>query len=401
MLCSYVSEYIKRISNELKFRRSLVSRMLFWYGYVEGVEILRELKKPCPYHTLRVNTLKVSREELMDMLEEEGIECEMHDIIEEAILIRVEGPFKVPLVDKRVIAYKSAAEGVMRGSDLYSTGVREVPDDIDPGDEVNVVDKFDQVVGYGISKISGEIMLRRGSDVKAVEVIESIYRVPKLRDTTLWKSGYFYTQTIPSMLASYVLDPKPGEKILDMCASPGGKTTHIAQMTKMRAKLLSVDNSNRKVRILKENLRRLGIKRNVRVIKKDARRLPSILGEEKFDKVLLDPPCSSIGIRPKLFDGTGERSILVSATYQRTLLKSAYKLLKKGGVLLYTTCTMDPAENELNVNFMLEKYNMELLDQKFKLGSGGLPLVPMSSKMQVFYPHKHMSPGFFIALLKK
>jgi len=398
---SYVDEHIKKISKELKFKRSLVNRMIFWYGYVEGIEILRELKKPCPFHTLRVNTLKVSREEFMDMLEENGIECRMHDMIEEAVLIRVEGPFKVPTVDKKVIAYKSAAEGVMRGSDLYSTGVREVPDEINPGDEVNVVDKFGQIVGYGIAKISGKSMLRRESNVKAVEIVESIYKIPKLRDTIFWKNGYFYTQTIPSMLSSYILDPKPGETILDMCASPGGKTTHIAQMTRMKVRLFSVDNSNRKVRTLKENLRRLGIKRNVKVIKQDARRLPSILGEEKFDKILLDPPCSSIGIRPKLFDGTVEKSILISARYQRSLLRSAYKLLKKGGKLLYTTCTIDPAENEFNINFMVERYNMEVLDQEFRLGSGGLPVVPLSSKMQVFYPHKHTSPGFFISLLKK
>ena len=159
--------------------------------------------------------------------------------------------------------------------------------------------------------------------------------------------GYIHIQEELSMVPPLVLDPQPGERILDMCASPGSKTTQIAQMMDNRGLVIANEPSLGRIAPLRSNCERLGVL-NVAVTRYDGRRFP----RGSFDRVLVDAPCSSEG-RERRGPGTlarcsRERSLGLKAL-QVGLLKSALRLTKPGGVVVYSTCTYAPEENELVV----------------------------------------------------
>ncbi len=164
--------------------------------------------------------------------------------------------------------------------------------------------------------------------------------------------GQIHIQEELSMVPPLVLDPKPGECILDMCASPGSKTTQIAQMMKNRGLVIANEPSLGRIAPLRSNCERLGVL-NVAVTRYDGRRFP----RGSFDRVLVDAPCSSEG-RERRGPGTlarcsRERSLGLKAL-QVGLLKNAMRLTKPGGVVVYSTCTYAPEENELVVQEALE-----------------------------------------------
>lgn len=396
----YIDDFVKQLSKKFLFHQSIIRRFAFWFGYEQAIKIISALKRPPSYYSIRANTLKTSRARLMDILESMDIEVNAHPQLKEAILIPVKGPFRIPERPKKVVAYKTAAEGVMRGANLYAGGVREA-NNIKKNDEVVIIDKYGQRVGLGITQMSGEEMLLHKKDIIAVKTIKSVFKIPLLRDSEPWRQGLFYQQTIPSMVTVYALNPQPGDKILDMCAAPGGKLTHIAQLTKNKAKIVAVDHSSKKLKQLKALIQRLEIKAKVKLLKADSRKLTLRFKENTFDKILLDPPCSALGIRPKLFDGIRERDIVISATYQRGFLKAAVKLVKKNGIIVYSTCTLDPLENELNIKFITDNFDVEVEEQGTILGTYGMPIVDFYKQVQRFYPHTHDTPGYFIAVLKK
>lgn len=159
--------------------------------------------------------------------------------------------------------------------------------------------------------------------------------------------GQIHIQEELSMVPPLVLDPKPGERILDMCASPGSKTTQIAQMMDNRGLVIANEPSLGRIAPLRSNCERLGVL-NVAVTRYDGRRFP----RGSFDRVLVDAPCSSEG-RERRGPGTlarcsRERSLGLKAL-QVGLLKNALRLTKPGGVVVYSTCTYAPEENELVV----------------------------------------------------
>jgi NOL1/NOP2/sun family putative RNA methylase len=159
--------------------------------------------------------------------------------------------------------------------------------------------------------------------------------------------GQIHIQEELSMVPPLVLDPQPGERILDMCASPGSKTTQIAQMMDNRGLVIANEPSLGRIAPLRSNCERLGVL-NVAVTRYDGRRFP----RGSFDRVLVDAPCSSEG-RERRGPGTlarcsRERSLGLKAL-QVGLLKSALRLVRPGGVVVYSTCTYAPEENELVV----------------------------------------------------
>jgi len=218
--------------------------------------------------------------------------------------------------------------------------------------------------------------------------------------------GYYYLQEAASQLPPQVLNPKHEEIVLDMCAAPGSKTTEIAQYMQNKGTLVALDSDPRRLFALKNNIERCGVT-NTMLYKKDSRFVFD-LGLQ-FDKILLDAPCSgNYAIEEDFFikksvDGIRERSRL-----QKELLKSAVKVLKKGGTLVYSTCSLEPEENEMNVDWLLEKYHdIKLEDSGLKIGDPGLTEVfgkklnPEISKCRRFWPTKTDTEGFFIAKLVK
>ncbi len=211
--------------------------------------------------------------------------------------------------------------------------------------------------------------------------------------------GEVVPQDEPSALASMLLDPRPGELILDMCAAPGGKTTHIAEITRCRATVVAVDVHPDRMARLVELAARTSTYVAINPLLTDARVIPRMLSK-KFDRILLDPPCSSTGVLAKHPDARWRLSpdrLLELVSLQRQLLEAAHELLKVGGYLLYTTCSVTVPENEGNIRWFLHRhpcYELVPIDGPYDRS----PLMPQAMRS---WPHRHGVSGFFYALLRK
>lgn len=188
----------------------------------------------------------------------------------------------------------------------------------------------------------------------------------------LYLKGYYYPQDIHSMLPSVWLNPQPGETVFDMCAAPGGKTTHIAQLMQNCGTVYAFDIYAKKIELIKQTAERLGID-IIKPIKADATEFNAELAE-KADKVLADVPCSGFGIlrrKPeiKYMHNTQDSEKLSILQYK--ILENSAKYLKKGGTLVYSTCTVSKIENEYNVekfirnhkNFSLKRWQQLFIEE--------------------------------------
>jgi NOL1/NOP2/sun family putative RNA methylase len=168
--------------------------------------------------------------------------------------------------------------------------------------------------------------------------------------------GYFYTQEAASMIPPLALNPKPGEIVLDMCASPGSKATQIAQYMENKGVLIANDYTIDRMKPLTINLQRCGISNTVITLMEGRFFKNSNL---KFDKILLDAPCSGTGtIRKslktlKIWNPDMVRRL---AGTQRQLIDTAFSILKENGTLVYSTCSLEPEENEAVIDFLLDKH---------------------------------------------
>lgn len=215
--------------------------------------------------------------------------------------------------------------------------------------------------------------------------------------------GYFALQEAAAQLPVQVLNPRPGELVLDMCAAPGMKSTQIAAEMKNQGTLVCYELKPHRVSALKTSLERLGVE-NAVVYRQDAVRAKK-LGME-FDKVLLDAACSGNYLSEK--DWLEKRDldgIRRSAQIQRRLLRGAVDVLRPGGVLVYSTCALEPEENELNIQWALDILPVEIKDCGLKVGSPGLTdvfgqkLNKDIAKTRRFWPHITKTQGFYVAKL--
>lgn len=179
-----------------------------------------------------------------------------------------------------------------------------------------------------------------------------------LRDSTLVTEGKIYIQNQSSWLSVVALNPKPGESVLDLCAAPGGKTSHIAALMQNSGRLVANDNSRPRLAKLQRNLERLGARAEYTLT--DATRY-SRISNETFDKILLDAPCSGEGLidlrSPKTLDSWSVAHIRRLATLQKRLIEQAWRLLAPSGRLVYSTCTMAPEENEAVIDWLLRRHD--------------------------------------------
>lgn len=225
--------------------------------------------------------------------------------------------------------------------------------------------------------------------------------------------GYYYVQEITSMLPVEVLDPQPEEIILDLTAAPGSKTTQIAQKMKNSGVIIANDIDYTRLKALTNNIDRLGIL-NVIVTNLDGEKFGELF-PEKFDKVLIDAPCSALGTLPKASElkkwwSWSKIGKLVST--QRKLIISGFKSLKKNGIMVYSTCTFTPQENEEIVNFLLNNFpqNAKIID--FKLPEQIRTQNGLTSwrnkkfnedlkKTKRIIPTPEIPEGFYIAKIQK
>ncbi|MEM2942558.1 MAG: RsmB/NOP family class I SAM-dependent RNA methyltransferase [Candidatus Bathyarchaeia archaeon] len=318
--------------------------------------------------------------------------------IREAVFTHVEGPLTVPAVQKRIVVDKFTAESVLQGAHVYAPGVLRCSR-LKHGDYVAVTDVHGQVVAAGVMRM-GEteiLTLRRGL---AVEVTSPMYRAFSLRETEEYSQGLFYPQSLPAMVTSRILDPSPGETVVDMNCSPGGKLSHICQLMQNTGRVVGVDRNKKKVEIAGRNLQRLGCT-NVTLISHDARYLDVDYPSLRADKCLVDPPCSALGLAPKLYVDLSEKSIRNLADYQRQFLNAASRITKSGGRIVYSVCTITEQECEEVARFGVENLGLELAEQKLYLGVAGLKSFGSeASLLQRFDPRKH-GIGYFIAHFRK
>ncbi|MEM1657434.1 MAG: PUA domain-containing protein [Candidatus Jordarchaeales archaeon] len=392
-----VDERIAKLAEQHRFPPDIVALLSETFGFEKCERILTCLRTPPPIYYLRVNTMLVDRDKIIDMLEEIGIRAIPHPQLEEAVGIPVEGPFEIEPCEKKVVADKFACESVMMGADLYVPGVISAKD-VKKGDRVAIVDKHGEQIALGIALMNSKEILAARKGV-AVKVVKSIYKVPSIRGTPLYEEGYVYEQSLPSILTSRILDPKPGSLVVDMCAAPGGKATHIAQLMRGEGLVLAFDRSKARACKMEEQVRRMKLK-NVIVAVKNSLFLDLEYPNLKADAVLVDPPCSDLGVRPKLYEEKNLEAIKAVARYQRQFLKVAARLLKPGGVLVYSTCTLTVEENEDNVEFCINELGFEVEEQQLYLGSRGVK-GKSASFVQRFFPDTHETPGFFIAKMRK
>lgn len=243
------------------------------------------------------------------------------------------------------------------------------------------------------------VRLKRISFTKnGFEIVNSSFSLGAISEFFL---GYYYIQDSVAQVPVEVLDPKPDETILDCCAAPGGKTTQLAAHMDNQGTLIAYDMKEHRLPALLANLERCGVK-NCTVFKGDF--VKSALGL-KFDKVLLDAPCSGNFLMPDWFEKRDFAGVEQSVLIQRRLLKACVDVLKPDGALVYSICSLEPEEAELNMQWALDNLPVRLEKVSLQLGDPGLTdvfgkkLTSDISLCRRFWPHKTGTQGFFVAKL--
>lgn len=219
-----------------------------------------------------------------------------------------------------------------------------------------------------------------------VSPVGVIYSLGNIAHSDAFKRGYVTIQDEASQLVALQVAPKQGERVLDMCAAPGGKATHLAELLQSTGEVVANDIYAHKCALIEDTVKRLSLT-NVTISNHDALKLSKIHFRESFDHVLLDAPCTGwgvIGRKPEIKYFTTEAKQDELMVLQAQLLDVASFLVKVGGRLVYSTCTLNKGENEVQVQrFLLRHPTFECLEE------------------QTVLPHTNNTDGFYIATLRK
>lgn len=211
-----------------------------------------------------------------------------------------------------------------------------------------------------------------------------------------YKQGLWVIQDSSAQLVAHLLDPQPGETVIDACAAPGGKTTHIAELMEDRGKIIACDRAEKRLNKVRENAARLQLK-SINIQVGDSRNLAEF--DNLVDRVLLDVPCSGLGTlhkRPDIRWRKTYESVRELFPLQRELLEQAATWVKPKGILVYATCTLNLSENEKIVRSFLENHSNWSI--KFPPNLICKNLVMPEGWIKV-YPHLHNMDGFFMVKL--
>lgn len=229
--------------------------------------------------------------------------------------------------------------------------------------------------------------------------------------TATYLAGHYILQGAGSFLPIMALQPQSNERILDLSAAPGGKTTHIAQLMKNTGVIFANDISKERCRAVSANCHRLGVINTV-ICHKDGRTFPKTM--TGFDRVLLDAPCTGTGVAikdPTVKTNRDIKDVKRCSHLQKELLLAAIDCCnadsEKGGVIVYSTCSILVEENEAVIQYALNNRKVKLVDTGLEFGRAGFKKFckyrfhPLMTLTRRFYPHTHNTDGFFVAKLKK
>lgn len=243
-----------------------------------------------------------------------------------------------------------------------------------------------------------ESLSAKGIAVQTVEGFPNMLKVKNLKGIEGeegYRKGHYSIQDLSSQVCIEALSPQSGEKILDLCAAPGGKTTAIAERMKGAGEVVSADVAKNKLGLIQTSVERLGLK-NVHILHQDATQKADEW-EEAFDRVLVDVPCSGIGIirrKPELRYKNGD-SFRGLSQVQKSILECSASYVKKDGILVYSTCTLNREENVGVIEDFLRKHK-EFEPEEFEI-----PGMEKKRAMAELLPDEGEWDGFFICKMKK
>ncbi|MDO1605446.1 RsmF rRNA methyltransferase first C-terminal domain-containing protein [Lactobacillus sp. YT155] len=220
-------------------------------------------------------------------------------------------------------------------------------------------------------------------------------------------SGYLYSQDPSAMYVGEVLNPQPGERVLDLCAAPGSKTTYLASKMQNKGLLVANEINTSRAKILSYNVERMGITNTVVLNNRPDQLLKDFSGY--FDKIVVDAPCSGEGLfrkDPDAIDYWSLDYVEQCANRQREILKTAFELLKPGGTIVYSTCTFAPEEDEKNAMWFADNFDLRIQDIKKYFGmEGGRPdwcdNDQRATKFLRMFPDQFAGEGHFISKFVK
>ncbi len=274
-------------------------------------------------------------------------------------------------------------------------------------------DSIRQALRVNTLRTSHELLLERldehGAKAEKIPFLKHGYFVLakfSFGATPEYLLGHYYLQAPLSQLACEVLNPKPNSTVLDMCSAPGSKTTYLASMLTDGGKVIALDSNPDRLSAVRNNVERLGLS-NVVCVKKDARFADDF--GVKFDYILLDAPCSGNFCSEEGWCTKRTiQDIKDNAKVQRELIKSALNCLAPGGRLLYSTCSLEPEENELVIDYALNRDSaLQVIPLNLPIGDSGvttwegIAVNPQVANTKRFWPHKTGMEGFYMALIEK
>lgn len=273
------------------------------------------------------------------------------------------------------------------------------------------MESFNWTIRTNTIKISSDQLERRleekGWKIERIPWFEQGFFVEcdeLLSKTVEHALGYFFIQNSSSMIPSLVLDPKPDEIVLDLCASPGAKTTQMAMMMGNSGAIFANDINHPRLKALRGNLQRCGVLNTV-VIKGFAENF--FKTGLKFNKILLDVPCTATGtMNPRILKMTKEEGIRILSKLQKRILSSTAKSLENDGTIVYSTCSLEPEENEEVIDFGIKELNLRT--EKIEIENLSVTSTILNHKDKrydesilnaVRIPYSEKTEGFFICKL--
>nr|XP_026499726.1 putative methyltransferase NSUN6 [Vanessa tameamea] len=408
------------------------------------------LLEPPKYTIFRINKLmELDIVNLQNYLEEQRKELNINSIpkyyfLKPDCLVIEQWPTTLSFEKSKneVIVDPLCAAAVLRGAHVYAPGVLGLPTNCDINERIDIYGSMDgqckrghkvkydgnkQYVGTGFLKMLRYHLFDKAVQPSgiAIQTLLPASRLPVINET-IFSKGQVLLQNLPSIIAGWVVNAQPYEFILDMCAAPGNKTTHLAEMSNNKAVIIAIDKTIQKCAKIQQTCNKQGAT-CVKAYAYDSTKIHS--GDDNnnnimeppfcsnsFNKILLDAPCSGLGQRPQLNNIISPKMLQSYKFVQRKLFDAAVKILEINGKLIYSTCTVTVDENEGMVAWALEKFPcLKLIPAEPLYGGPGLPNVGLSDKerlmVQRFGPEDdELRPvediykntiGFFIAAFVK